>query len=124
MENGKGENIFYLLFWSDDFLSYLKELELAKRLNKRYWNRITFVLISVSDDEERWKRIVKQYNLSADDLINYRVGKHSTIAKAFAIREAPAYVLIGADGEVFDADAKQPSNSLLDKDFEYLLNQE
>lgn len=121
MENGKGEDIFYLLFWSDDFLPYLQELELAKRLNKRYWNKITFVFISLSDDEELWKKTVKQYNFSADGLINYRFGKHSKIAKSFDITAVPGYVLIGPDGKVFDAEAKRPSNKLLDEDFKTLL---
>ncbi len=123
IENCKGRDVFYLIFWADDFLPYLKELELAKRLHKRYWNRVTFVFISLSDDESRWKQTVKQFNFSTDGLINYRVGKHSKVAKKLGVKEAPGFVLMGCDGEVFDVNAKPPSNALLDKDFESHLNQ-
>src|SRR5690606_27525282 len=94
----------------------------AKRLNKIYWNRITFVFISLSEDQDRWKKTVQQYNFTADGLVNYRIGKHSKVSNSFGVKEAPGYILIDKDGKVFDTDAKLPSNKLLDKDFEKLLH--
>lgn len=119
--NNKSNRIVYLIFWAPDFLPYLRELELAKQLNKQYSQKITFVMVSMDDHEENWKQTVQRFNFSADGMINYRIGKHSKIAKQFGVKGIPGFVLIGPNGEVVDENAKPPSDPLLDQDFEKLV---
>jgi CarboxypepD_reg-like domain/Thioredoxin-like len=122
-EDSKGSRILYLLFWSANFQSYLPELELAKRLHKKYQNKITFVFISLDDDENNWQQAVQRFALFSDGIINYRIGSRSKITKSLMVKEAPSFVLLSRNGEVFDATAKRPSNSLLEQDFKKLLDQ-
>jgi hypothetical protein len=120
-EDSKGKRILYLFFWSSDFGSYLIDLELAKRLNKQYRNKITFVFLSLEEDEIKWKETVARFNLFSDGIINYRIGRNSSISKAFEVKDAPAFILISRSGELFDPKAKRPSNPELEKDFKLLL---
>lgn len=122
-EDSKGKRILYLYFWSENFRPYVTELELAKRLHKQYRNQITFVLLSLDDDETRWQQALTKYNFNSDGLINYRIGGKSEIQKSLHIKEIPACILISQQGEIFDLLAKHPGNPLLEKDFRFLLKQ-
>jgi CarboxypepD_reg-like domain/Thioredoxin-like len=122
-EDSKGNRILYLLFWSNNFQSYLPELELAKRLHKKYQNKITFVFISLDDDENNWQQTVQRFALFSDGIINYRIGSRSKIPKSLMVKEIPGFVLLTRSGEVFDTTAKMPSNSMLEHDFRLLLSQ-
>ena len=122
-EDSKGTRILYLIFWSDNFASYLSELELAKRIHKKYRNKITFVFLSLDDDEKKWQEAMQKYNMSSDGIINYRIGSRSKVAKSYTVKETPAFVLIALNGELFDSDAKRPSDPLLLEDFNSLLDQ-
>jgi hypothetical protein len=122
-EDSEGNRILYLLFWSNNFQSYLVELELAKRLNKLYRNKITFVFLSLDDDENKWKQIIEKFNLYSDGIINYRIGSKSKLAKSLGVEEIPSFVLLERNGKVFDSSAKHPSNPLLEKDFRFLIEQ-
>lgn len=122
-EDSKGQRILYLLFWSGDFQPYLKELELAKRLQHQYRNKITFILLSLDDNAEQWQSNVQKYSLFADGIINYRIGSQSALARSMKIKEAPSFVLLSRDGSVYQQKAKAPSDSLLINDFNYLMAQ-
>ncbi|MEO7992448.1 MAG: carboxypeptidase-like regulatory domain-containing protein [Chryseolinea sp.] len=122
-EDSKGNRILYLVFWSDNFVSYLAELELAKQLHQQYHNKITFVFLSTDDDDNRWQQIVQQYNFSTDGIINYRIGSNSQLTKSFKVNDTPAFILVSRNGEVFDSNAKRPSDPLLNDDFKFLIEQ-
>ncbi len=122
-KDSKGNRILYLIFWSGDFKSNLTEFELAKRLNKQYRDKITFVFISLDDDEKRWQQMVQQFNTSSDGIINYRIGSNSSLANTFKVNKIPTYILIAKNGDVFDLHAKHPSDLLLENDFKFLMEQ-
>ncbi len=119
--DSKDTRILYLVFWSGDFQKYLIELELIKQLNQKYRNKITFVFLSLDDDEQRWKETVKLFSFYVDGIIHYRIGSHSATAKSFSVKDDPAFVLIDKEGEVYDLHAKRPSDPLLKEDFQFLL---
>jgi thiol-disulfide isomerase/thioredoxin len=121
IEDSKGNRPLYLLFWSTDFLPYLTELELAKRLHKKYRNEIAFVFISLDDDDENWQQAVQRFALFSDGIINYRIGSRSKLTKAFMVKEIPSFVLLTRNGESFNLNAKRPSNPLLEQDFKFLM---
>ena len=112
----------YLIFWSSNFKNYLVDMELAKRLYKRYRNDISFVLLSLDDDPGQWQQAVAQYNFFSDGIINYRIGSGSTLLKNYKVKELPKFVSISKSGETV-YDAKAPSNNSIENDFRLLISQ-
>jgi len=119
-EDSKGKRILYVCFWNSDFKSYLVDMEYFKRLNQVYKNKITFILVSLENNEATWNQLVEKYNYFSDGMINYRIGGSSEIAKDYKIKKAPAFILISKNGEV-DLHAKHPSDPLLEQDFKVLI---
>ena len=119
-EYSKGKRILYLFFWSSDCRSYLADLEFAKRMQKKYRNKITFVLLSLNDDEAQWQQTVSKYTLFSDGIINYRLGRNSEVLKSFGVKETPAFVLISRSGEV-NSNTRRPSDPQLESDLMLLL---
>jgi thiol-disulfide isomerase/thioredoxin len=117
----KGKKILYLFFWANDCRPYLREVEMAKQLQKKYRNKVSFVFLSLDETAEQWKMNLTKYNLSSDGIINYWIGKNSGLEKNFAISKVPGFVLLSKKGEVFSPVTKNPANPLLEKDFELLL---
>ncbi len=121
-ENSKGTRILYLLFWSTNFQPYLVDIELAKRLQKKYRNKVTFIFLSLEDDENVWQQTVQRFSLYTDGIINYRIGNHSKIAASFAIADAPGYILLSRNGEMTHP-TKRPSDPTLEDDLLKLIKQ-
>jgi hypothetical protein len=120
LADNNGNRILYLFFWAGNLQSYLADIELAKRLQKKYRKKVTFVFLSLEDDEKKWKETVEKFSLYTDGVINYRIGSHSKIAASLAINEVPSFILISRNGERIHP-AKKPSDPLLEDDFMYLL---
>lgn len=120
-EYSKGKSCLYLVFWSSDCKSYLADLEYAKRLQKKYRNKISFVLLSLDDEETIWRQTVSKYALFTDGLINYRIGRNSGVIKSFHIDALPAFITISRNGEIYNSNAKRPSDSMLEEDLKLLL---
>jgi thiol-disulfide isomerase/thioredoxin len=111
----------YVGFWGSDCFPYLIELELFKRLQKTYRNKIAFVLLSVEDEETRWLQAMTKYNLFADGIIHYRIGSRSTVEREFKLKDVPHFVWIGKNGETLASEAYAPSNPLLKREFQEKL---
>jgi hypothetical protein len=93
----------------------LTDLEFAKRLQKKYRNKVMFILLSSDDDDMQWQQTVSKYALFSDGIINYRIGKNSVVMKSLNLKEAPAFILISKSGDV-DSNIKRPSDPLVEKD--------
>jgi hypothetical protein len=120
VNDSKGKRNLYICFWTSDFKSYLIDMEYFKRLNQVYKNKITFVLVSLETDEQRWRQLVKNYNYFADGMINYRIGTSSETGKKYNIKKAPVFILISKDGEV-ELNARPPSDPMLETDLINLI---
>jgi hypothetical protein len=116
LADSKGNRILYLLAWTGNLQAYLVDVELAKRLQKKYRNKVTFVFLSLEDDEKRWKEVVEKFSLYTDGVINYRIGSRSKVAASLGLSEAPGFVLVSREGAM--TRAKRPSDPLLE---EYLF---
>ncbi len=117
----RGRQLMYLGFWSSDCFPYLVELELFKRLQRVYRNKIVFVLLSVEEDEARWRAAMAKYNLFADGIIHYRLGARCAAAREFQVKDVPHFVWIGKQGETLAPEAYAPSNPVLEREFKQLL---
>lgn len=113
----RGRQLLFVGFWASDCHRYLVELELFKRLQKTYRNKITFVLVSADEDEDRWRAAMMRFNLFADGIIHYRLGRGSAAAREFNVLDVPHFVWIGQEGETLTANAPPPSNPLLERAF-------
>jgi len=111
----EGRKSLYLFFWSSNFKNYLVDVELAKRLNKEFRNKLTFVFVSLDDDDALWKQSVSKFNLFSDGIINYRIGSRSKLLKNYGVKELPSFVFIDKTGEVV-LNAKKPSDPSLQED--------
>ena len=120
--DSKGKRILYICFWDDRFKTYLLQLEQLKQLNLLYRNYITFVMISTSNDDAQWKKLVKDYNFFSDGVVNYRIGDHSRLIQQFKVRDLPTYVLILKDGEV--ENPKQPTDPTVSEELRNLIGKQ
>jgi hypothetical protein len=120
-EDSKGKRILYLFFLAKNCQSYLNDVELAKRLNKQYRGKIAFVFLDVEDDEILWQQTISKFNLTADGIINYRIGSNSDVLKSLSVKNTPSFILISRNGELFDVNAKHPGNPQLEEDFKALI---
>lgn len=122
IEDSKDKRILYVCFWDNNFQSYLTDLEAVKRLNQNYKNKITFVLVSLEEDDTTWQQLLTKHNYFSDGIINYRIGEDSELTKSFKVKNPPAFILISKKGDVIDS-PKRPSNPLLENDLNLLLTQ-
>jgi hypothetical protein len=83
---------------------------------------VTFVFLSLEDDEKRWNEVVEKFSLYTDGVINYRIGSRSKTAASLAIAEAPGFVLLTRDGEMIRP-TKRPSDPSLEEDLLKLIGQ-
>jgi len=119
LADSKGNRLLYLLVWSGNLKSTLVDVELAKRLQKKYRNKVTFVFLSLEDDEKRWNEVVEKFSLYTDGVINYRIGSRSKVAASLGLTEAPGFVLVSREGDM--TRAKRPSDPLLEEDLLKLI---
>ncbi len=122
LSDSKNTRPLYLFFWKTNFQSYLVDIELAKRLQKKFRNKITFVFVSLEDDEQKWKEAVARFSLYTDGIVNYRIGSRSKIVDSLRITETPSFVIVPQHGETLHH-AKRPSDSLLENDLIKLIEQ-
>lgn len=119
VEDSKDKRMLYVGFWDSNFKSYLVDMEYIKRLNQLYKNKITFVLVSLEENEAQWQHLVKNYNYFSDGIINYRVGKNSRLTSSYTIKTIPSFVLISRSGAVMSI--RNPSDPLLKEELNALL---
>jgi hypothetical protein len=121
-EDSKGNRVLYLVFWSNDFRSYLLELEMAKQLPKKYRGKISVVFLSLDDNAVGWQDSVQRYSFYIDGIINYRIGSKSSLAESLKVNKAPAFILVGLDG--VPSEARRPSDPLLQADIRNLISKD
>ncbi|HTH58322.1 MAG TPA: carboxypeptidase-like regulatory domain-containing protein [Cyclobacteriaceae bacterium] len=114
----KEKQPLYLFFWSSDCALYVRELDAAKELQKKYRNKILFVFLSVDDDETLWQQTISKYSLFSEGIINYRIGGNSDVAKQVNVTQAPTFRFILRNGDYVSM--KPPSN-LSDQELKAML---
>lgn len=106
-----GRKPLYVGFWSSDCLPYLAEMELFKRLHQAHRSQMLFVLISLDEDETRWREAMKRFNFFADGIIHYRVGGSAAVLREWNIRQLPHFVVIARDGSTWAGQAPFPGST-------------
>ncbi len=117
----KNRKLVYLVFWDAECKSCLAPIERVKQLHKQYRDDVQFVFVSLDQDESAWKNYVARYNLFSDGIINYRIGRNSTIVKSLSVKNTPDFKLIDRSGNLLHGEVRQPNDPLLEDDFRLLM---
>jgi hypothetical protein len=117
----RGKQMIFAGFWSSNCESYLGELERFKRLRQLYRNNIVFVLLSLEDDDQRWKQVVSKYNLAADGIVHYRIGSRSRLLGEFGEQSVPGFVLLERNGAPVKDKALHPSDPRLEEELKLMV---
>jgi thiol-disulfide isomerase/thioredoxin len=78
---------------------------------------ITFLSISLDENEERWRDMVKKKEMKGIHLLAEGAFQ-SPFAKAFQIAGIPRFILLGKDRRVLDSNAPRPSQEGVEQIFE------
>lgn len=113
LKDFKGK-LVYLDFWSDGCgpcISEFKNLQALHKKYEKYEDKIAYVYICVGSNDQRWKSMVKQYQLKGVNL--HAISGDKRIAD-YDLNAVPLYVLIGADGRLIEFNTGRPSDFLRD----------
>jgi len=121
--DSEGERILYLSFIDQNCKDYLLELQRIKQLIKGYRSQISFIIITVENDESTWQQLIDRFSLYTDGIINYRIDDKSDLLKTFKVKALPSFALIARDGNIFALSAPHPTDAQLEKDFSFLIAQ-
>ncbi len=98
------------------------EIPHLKTLEKEFHGKnIEFVSISVDKENkhEAWKKMIVDKEMGGIQLF---AGKDNSFSKEFEINSIPRFILIDPNGNVIDADASRPSDSITKEMLTNLLN--
>lgn len=99
------------------------EIPSLKKIEEKYHGKnIEFVSISIDEkkDHEKWKTFVTDKQLGGVQLFADNAW-NSQFMIDYAITSIPRFILIGPDGKIVDANAKRPSDPLLQAQLDVLL---
>ena len=121
LDYSKGKKPNYIIIWNtDNYNQYLIELEWAKRLFSQMRGKLNVIFVSTDDDNMKWDNTVRQYNLNANGILNYRIGKDSELLNDIQQKKNAVFVLISKDGTVHTKNVRPPSDPELIRDIEQL----
>lgn len=105
----KGKKV-YLNFWASWCVPCLEEIENHNLIQTKLGGTgFTTIMISVDEDKNAWKRVLKKYN---KDIIQLNMpGVKTDVGKNYKLKSIPKSLLINADGVIIQDELPQPSNS-------------
>lgn len=115
--------IVYIDAWATWCGPCRAEIPSLKKLEKEFHGKdIVFVSISLdkSKDTEKWKRFVREKELTGIQLISDDAF-NTSLARDYKINSIPRFLLFDKEGKIVDANAKRPSNADLRSQLKGLL---
>ena len=115
--------LIYLDFWATWCGPCMMEMPHSIELQKKFSNvkNIVFLFVSIDDDEQKWKNIVKERGITGTHLIS--PGRTSAIVKNYNLMSIPRHYIIDKNGIVIDANASGPSDKNTEALIRKYLNQ-
>ena len=102
--------LIYLDFWATWCNPCMMEMPFSIELQKKFakGKNIVFLFVSIDDDEQKWKYVVKERNITGVHLISPR--STTNILKQYQLTSIPRHYIIGKDGKILDSNASGPSD--------------
>lgn len=108
-------NVVYMDFWHTRCGPCISELPFTKELEAKITGKpIVFLSISIDDTKSDWEKFVKEKELGGIHIYAPN-GKNSVIAREYAIKGTPTYLIIDKEGKIFEYESTRPSDSKTEK---------
>ncbi|MCZ6519925.1 MAG: carboxypeptidase-like regulatory domain-containing protein [Bacteroidetes bacterium] len=124
IEQNQG-HVQYIVVWASWGYPNFFEIQPIKYFSTKLRNnKIKYLFISLDQDEEQWlqSRKFNQLNIPKSQHLQMPFKFNDVIARQYFNNFFPIYLLVDKKGEVFDKQAKMPSNSELKADLKKILN--
>ncbi len=103
-------NIVYIDVWASWCTPCIREIPYIKELEQTFQNKnISFVSISIDQDEKDWRNALQKHQLKGNQLIAEN-NWDSDLVRNYQIAGIPRFILIDKNGHIIDANAPRPSD--------------
>ncbi|WP_029277775.1 thioredoxin-like domain-containing protein [Pedobacter borealis] len=105
--------VIYVDFWGTWCAPCKGEMPFVKPVKEALKGKdVVFMYFANNSPEEGWKNIIKEYELSSENAVHYRLPEtqQNMIETRFSINSFPTYILIDKEGNVNTMKAPRPSD--------------
>ncbi len=100
--------------WSSWCSACLKEMPYLEKLENKYKKHdIEFIVVSVDDKEDVWRKLLKERDLHGNQYWS-KGGQKSNFFKNYQLKDLPVYIVIDKNGKIVKPRAPRPSENLED----------
>lgn len=108
-------NVVYLDFWHTKCGPCIYDMPFAKILEEKLKGMpVVFLSISIDDTKSEWEKFVKEKELVGIQIYAPN-GKNAEIAKEYAVKAIPTYIIIDKDGKIAEYSSSRPSDEETEK---------
>jgi thiol-disulfide isomerase/thioredoxin len=98
--------------WASWCSACLKEMPYLEKLENKFKNHdIEFLVVSVDDKNDVWRKLLKERNMHGNQFWA-NGGQKSDFFKNYQLRDLPVYIIIDKEGKIFKSRASRPSENL------------
>lgn len=98
--------------WASWCSACLKEMPYLETLENKYKNHdIEFLVVSVDDKEDVWRRLLKERNMHGNQFWA-NGGQKSDFFENYQLKDLPVYIVIDKEGKIVKSRASRPSENL------------
>ncbi|MGB4839354.1 MAG: TlpA disulfide reductase family protein [Saprospiraceae bacterium] len=102
--------VVYIDVWATWCVPCLRELPFLEKLQEDLKNNdMTFLSISIDNDQVAWRSMVKNKKMKGIHLIAENDWKSNIVAD-YLITDIPRFIIIGRDGNIINSNAPRPSS--------------
>lgn len=114
-------SLVYVDVWASWCGPCLREIPYMEKLQEELkGKKITFLVVSVDENQDAWKNTIKARNIGGTHLVS-NGSPDSDVSSLYRINGIPHYIIIDKDGKIVNSNARRPSQGVRE-DLEKLLN--